>query len=284
VTKAVAIIAPAGVYAGISVLAAQDGVTVNAQAADKVVLRGLTINGQGGNRGIVVTVGGQIHIENCVVASMANDGIQVNGGTAVYVANSTLRSNNGSGLHVAGGAAEVHVDDTRIANNILQGIFLEAGSLTVNSSAVENNGFSALLINPATASPVVAAVRGSLLSGNGLIGFFAQTAAAGRIVHVSVDGSSSVRNGSSGFVANSDAGGTITFVASNSVANENAGNGIFATGAGTTLSVAASSISRNGGPGLNQNNNATLRSHGNNAVNGNLSSETTGTITGIGLM
>ncbi len=55
VTKAVSIIAPPGVYAGISVFAAQDGVTVNAGATDKVALRGLAINGQGGNRGIVVT-------------------------------------------------------------------------------------------------------------------------------------------------------------------------------------------------------------------------------------
>src|SRR4029450_1625619 len=47
IAKAVSIIAPAGIYAGISV-SSGNGVTVNAGASDKVVLRGLTINGQGG--------------------------------------------------------------------------------------------------------------------------------------------------------------------------------------------------------------------------------------------
>ena len=53
--KAVSIIAPPGIYAGISAFPGDDGVTVAAGATDKVVLRGLTINGQGGNAGIVIT-------------------------------------------------------------------------------------------------------------------------------------------------------------------------------------------------------------------------------------
>ena len=47
ITQSVSIIAPAGIYAGISVFGG-DGVTVNAPGAI-VVLRGLSINGQGGN-------------------------------------------------------------------------------------------------------------------------------------------------------------------------------------------------------------------------------------------
>ena len=51
ITKAISIIAPPGVYAGLSPTAGQDGVTVTAGVSDKVVLRGLTINGQGGIKG-----------------------------------------------------------------------------------------------------------------------------------------------------------------------------------------------------------------------------------------
>ena len=57
--------------------AAQDGVTVAAGAGDKVTLRGLTINGQGGNRGIVVTSGAEVHIEQCVVTNLVADGIRI---------------------------------------------------------------------------------------------------------------------------------------------------------------------------------------------------------------
>ena len=56
ISQSVSIIAPPGVYAGISVFSG-DGVTVSAGATDKVLLRGLTINGEGGTGGIRVTSG-----------------------------------------------------------------------------------------------------------------------------------------------------------------------------------------------------------------------------------
>src|SRR4030095_16908796 len=46
ITKSVSIISPPGIHAGISVFSG-DGVTINAGASDIVVLRGLSINGQG---------------------------------------------------------------------------------------------------------------------------------------------------------------------------------------------------------------------------------------------
>jgi hypothetical protein len=283
VTKSASIVAPAGVYAGISVFAGQDGVTVNAGATDKVVLRGLAINGQDGNRGIVVAAGGQVHVENCVVSNMGGDGVQVNGGTAVYIAGSALRSNTGNGIHVAAGTAEVHVDDTRVSNNVFRGIFVEAGTLSVNRSSVENNQFSGLEVNPAASSTVTAAVRDSQFSGNGISGVFAVSGAAGRIVRVSVERSGSVRNGASGFTANSGSVGTVSLVVSDSTANENGGNGVFAKGLGAMAAIARSTFSRNGGPGVVQANNAELRTHGNNAAPGNVGSiETSGTITGVG--
>jgi hypothetical protein len=285
VTKPVSIIAPPGVYAGISVPSGQDGIVVNAAASDKVVLRGLAINGQGGNRGILVSAAGQVHVENCVVSNMAGDGILVNGGTSVYVAGSTLRSNNGSGLHLTGTTTEVHVDRARIANNIGKGILQEAGSLTVDGSSIENNGSSGIEVNPAAASTVVAALRASVVTGNAIAGIQALATAAGRVVHVAADGVGSLRNGSSGFVANSSSVGNVTLVIGASSATENGGNGVFATGLGTIVSVSASTVSRNAAAGLSQANNAELRSHGNNAVNGNVGvTETSGSITAIGQM
>ena len=59
ISKSVTITAPAGVYAGISVLPGQDGVVVNGPFVF-VTLNGLTINGQGGNAGIDFVAGAQV--------------------------------------------------------------------------------------------------------------------------------------------------------------------------------------------------------------------------------
>jgi hypothetical protein len=64
ITKSVSIIAPPGVYAGISVFSG-NGVTIDSPSA-KVVLRGLSINGQGGNVGIFVRAASAVSIERVV--------------------------------------------------------------------------------------------------------------------------------------------------------------------------------------------------------------------------
>ena len=117
ITKPVSIIAPPGVYAGLSVFPGTDGITIAVGASDKVVLRGLTINGQGGDRGIVVTSGGEVHIEQCTVSGMGTNGIEINGGTHVHVRSSIVRGSGGSGLSVAGGTPKVDVVDSQFARN-----------------------------------------------------------------------------------------------------------------------------------------------------------------------
>src|SRR4029453_9954756 len=49
--QSVSIIAPPGVYAGITVFSG-DGIVINGNVNAKAVLRGLTVNGQGGNIGV----------------------------------------------------------------------------------------------------------------------------------------------------------------------------------------------------------------------------------------
>jgi len=244
ITKAVSIIAPPGVYAGISVFAAQDGVTVTAGAADKILLRGLSINGQGGDNGIVVTAAQQVHVENCEISNLGTDGIQVSGGTAVYVSHSTMRSNGARGIFVTGAAGEVFVHETRVAHNVAQGIFVEAGKISVNRTVMENNGSSGILVNPAAAGTVNAAVRSSLAVGNSGTGIVAITDAAGEAINFTADDSGAIRNGFSGFAANSNSLGAITLVVNQSVSTDNATNGVFANGSNATISVSASTVSR----------------------------------------
>jgi len=65
ISKSISIIAPPGIYAGISG-STFNGVTINASAADRVVLRGLTINGA--HDGILIEQAGRVEIERCTIS------------------------------------------------------------------------------------------------------------------------------------------------------------------------------------------------------------------------
>src|SRR5258708_36455893 len=90
ISQSIAIIAPAGIYAGMSVFSG-DGITINGSGI-QVVLRGLTINGQGGATGITITDAGTVHVESCVIANMATYGINQLAGT-LYVKDTIVRNN-----------------------------------------------------------------------------------------------------------------------------------------------------------------------------------------------
>src|SRR5258708_11511189 len=74
ITQSASIVAPPGVYAGISVFPTFDGVVINAAGAI-VTLRGLTINGQGGSVGIHFQQGARLAVDRCTIVGMAGHGI-----------------------------------------------------------------------------------------------------------------------------------------------------------------------------------------------------------------
>src|SRR5215467_9235185 len=80
ITQAVSIIAPPGVYAGISVFSG-DGIDISAGVSDTVILRGLTINNQGSNGdGIAFIAGGTLHVEGCAINGF-NNGVGIDSKT-----------------------------------------------------------------------------------------------------------------------------------------------------------------------------------------------------------
>ena len=98
--QSVSIIAPPGIYAGISV-ATGTGITVNNPNA-KVILEGLTINGTGGDSGIRLPQG-ELHVNRCSVANMLLDGISSNpiGPARLFVHDSVIRDNGGVGIKLS---------------------------------------------------------------------------------------------------------------------------------------------------------------------------------------
>jgi hypothetical protein len=95
VTKSVAIISPPGIYGGISVFSG-NGITVNAPGAT-VVLRGLSINGQGGANGILVQQAARVRIESCVISNMGAQGVYHQADNGEMIVLDTISRDNGDG-------------------------------------------------------------------------------------------------------------------------------------------------------------------------------------------
>jgi hypothetical protein len=144
ITKAVSIIAPAGVYAGVSV-ATGDGIVVNAGATDVVKLRGLRLNGTGGANGIVATAVGLLDIARVEVAGFTSRGLDFAAPDGrLTVADSPFLANGGSGLVVAPatGSATVTVRHSRFDQNTLHGVVIGTNATggIFDSSASNNLG------------------------------------------------------------------------------------------------------------------------------------------------
>ncbi len=216
VDKAVSLISPPGIYAGISVFSGNDGVTVNAPGAT-VVLRGLSINGQGGNRGIFFQAGARLRVENCVVSGMGMTGIS----------------------HTAAGG-ELIVIDTLVRDNAQTGILVQADANTlIDHTRIEHNAGDGIGI-VATAALTVATIRNSVMASNGQGGLAAFRPPGSSLTQVVVEDSIlSMNAGDGAFVGGVDSGGVETTFRRNTLArNGLSGVSVF-DGASSGLNVEA---------------------------------------------
>jgi hypothetical protein len=314
--KAISVIAPPGIYAGVSVNSGQS-ITVAAGAADVVVLRGLSINGQGGDHGVTISSAKQVHIEDCTISNMGQQGIYIPGGNYVRIAGTTLRSNGRSGVFVPtanSNSITLAIENTHAVRNAQDGFFLQGGSQVTlyNASAVDNARFG-VYVAANVGVPNVAIANGEF-SGNGDTGIRID-GNPGISTGLSMHGISASRNGGSGLSINSAsnnipwsvvnasishshvtwngfsglATGSVfqntNFVTvAHSVFSENGVYGIQANGAsGTVVNASANSASRNGDYDLAQTNGGQLNTFGNNALTGSGAADTFGSLTGKSL-
>jgi len=252
-TKSISLTAPAGVYAGISVFPGVDGVTI-ATAGVSVVLRGLTINGQGGYNGVNMTTGKKLTVENCVISNLAGSGISVSGTAIVRVTDTTIRDNATNGVFLQNGA---------------QGIIIRAVIIGNVSAGVSLTGSTS---STTTANIADTTVQGSQDG----ISLYSGISTAALIV--SVHDSRIVRNVNSGLNAFSASGATVSISASNNSVS-NSGYGIVGTNVGTRIWASGNTVSDNAFYGF-FNNGGLFESAGNNAVRNN-GINTSGTVTAI---
>jgi parallel beta helix pectate lyase-like protein len=136
ITQSVSIISPTGVYAGVTVTSG-DGITVNASGS-VVILRGLTINGAGGNAGINFTSGAVLHVESCVISGMGADGIFSSASGSLFVKDTIARNNGNNGIYLQN-SGKGSIDQMRAENNSNYGVVVQGAKASIRNSVVSGN-------------------------------------------------------------------------------------------------------------------------------------------------
>jgi hypothetical protein len=238
IKQSVSIIAPAGIYAGISVFSG-DGVTVNAPGAT-VVLRGISINGQGSRYGIFVQAAARLRIENCIISELGSGGIHFTAtGAEMIVLDTIVRDNGGSGI----------------------GVIADGASIDLHHVRIEHHSYDGFHITPAPGSlGVRATITDSVFTHNGGDGISADSVSGATITLV-VERSVMSNNGTNGFRAAASAGSGVATLSRNTV-NDNGGNGILIQ-AGVDAFAFENVVHRNSGAGIFADVNAQLYLSGN---------------------
>jgi hypothetical protein len=200
INQPVSIVAPQGVYAGVSVAAggptAGQGIVINAGTGD-VTLRGLTINNQGGTNGIAFNSGGSLYIDNVVVTGFSSGSGVVaatgSGTSRLVIQDSTFRDNatglktgtttgsltltvertmferNGKGADIAGNThGEIHTSTFNAGTTgVAAGLSASGQTAKVelrDCTVSDNSGTGVAAIE--SGSPTTVIVVSTLVSGN----------------------------------------------------------------------------------------------------------------------
>ena len=194
INKSVTLVS-AGPLGGVQVVAGS-AITVNAGANDKIVLRGLTLDGSGtAASGITFHTGGALYVENCTVNGFTQYGIDFAPvGSGKLFVNGTVLRNNGNGTTGGG----LHLTSTTTPGF----------AATVEGLRSENNVFGLKAEGPGTIT-----ICNSLAAGNGYGGFSATNPAGSTLLQMLIEKSVSTHNGTSGILSNGLAAVTLSDVA-----------------------------------------------------------------------
>jgi hypothetical protein len=249
INKAVSIVVPPGIYAGVSVtIAGTDGIVINAGAADEVILRGLTINNQGGNNGVVFNSGAALYVESCTIrgfalASMANLKFAPGAASKLFVKDSYIRGGQ-AGINLANGAtlASATIDNTRIESNVNGVTASFSGALTLRNSIIAENTNHGVSLQTGAGQVLDAALDNVMLSNNDTNGLNV----AGSNITVAMSSSTVVGNITGVFVQGG--GSAATARLTNNVISRNT-TGVQTGANGSVLSPASNTIEGNGTDG-----------------------------------
>ena len=181
INMAVTIAAPAGVSPSIQTPSGGTAITINASSTDKVVLRGLTLDGVGvGQTGIAFNGGASLTVEDCVVQNMSTFGLSfistATTGTQTLTVSNSYFSGNDFGVAIEArnqGAIKATIDRTGIYNHLGDGLVAQGtsgtGAITVavTDSVTASNGFGVAVITTTGHSVTDVSLTRTTISGNG---------------------------------------------------------------------------------------------------------------------
>ncbi|MEQ1583425.1 MAG: right-handed parallel beta-helix repeat-containing protein [Nitrosomonas sp.] len=166
ITKSITLTAPPGIYAGItSTVAGTSGVTIAANF--DVVLRGLTINGLGGDNGILMNSNGNLSIENCVISNFSGagrHGVLVTSDATVRMVDTLIRDND-SGIKLQGGGVTDISSSKFLGNNfaiIATSTSAPFPSVIVSDTIVTAGGTGIEAISSGTGNARISMIRTSV--------------------------------------------------------------------------------------------------------------------------
>ena len=158
ITKGISVVGD-GVIAGILAGAGANAITINAGASDKILLRGLTIEGAGvGLNGIIFNSGGGVDVANSVVQNFMSYGIlaqPTSGSPAIVVTNTDISHNGATGFQYlppsGNPTASIIIDRVKAVDNsygvIINGFYITSATLaTVSNSIVSKNATNGIRI------------------------------------------------------------------------------------------------------------------------------------------
>jgi len=267
IAQSVSIVAPPGVYGGISI-ASGTGITING-AGINVTLKGLTINGQGGATGIDFQAGARLRVENVEIANLTGNGITATASSSeTLVIDTIVRDTGGEGIETYGGTI-VTVDRSRFDRNANGIRARDESTVYVANSIFANSASSGVRLETLIANfSVHASIDNCSLTGAGNEVVYLDTQGANSKIDVTVSRSTLVGN-QNGVGVNASAGGSAaTAVLKDNVISKNSNKGVYVQFAGATAILSGNTVTGNV-TGLQSLSSGVLTSFGNNSVTGN---------------
>jgi hypothetical protein len=230
IDKAISIVNEGSIASVLVLSGGGTGITINANPADAVSLRGLTIEGAGsGGLGILFNTGKSLTIENCVIRHFVAEGIDFfpNATSNLAVSNTLVADNGSEGIFVSpsGSGAVAAVFNRVEANNNTFGIYVDGsastGSIkaTVSDSLAAHNSGPGFIANSAAGHAPTTLMLFHSVAANNSTGLEASgTGATLRAAESTVTGNASGWTVSSGGVVLSAGDNTIEGNAGNETA------------------------------------------------------------------
>ena len=197
IDRSIAIMAPPGIYAGISVFT-NAGVKIGLGGLH-VTLRGLVINGQGGDYGVHVgaVAGTDVTIEMCRISNVMFEGIRFESTGALRVRDTIIHGNKEDAVMLLSGTSQF--DNVRIEDSGQVGVFVNGGArASFTRSVVTGSGLHGIAAHSTVGTNTTSAVTldDVTISDNGGRGVWAFAGNPGNQSRVSIRNSTLTRNAS----------------------------------------------------------------------------------------